>query len=140
MLQVQGRTDIYLYIEIAKKFVSVGPLCLGIFVSIYWMLIGSIVAGIISFFLNTYYTGKELGYTSWMQIKDIAPSYLVALLVAIAVYFFKYLPISNWLILPIQILVGGGVFFLVCEGMKLPEYVEIKGIAKDYFKKLKHKK
>ncbi len=140
MLQVQGRTDIYLYIEIAKKFVSVGPLCLGIFVNIYWMLIGSIVAGIISLFLNTYYTGKKLGYTSWMQIKDIAPSYLVALIVAVAIYFLKYLPISNWLILPIQILVGGGVFFLVCESMKLPEYVEIKGIAKDYIKKLKHKK
>lgn len=140
MLQVQGRTDIYLYIEIAKKVVSIGPLCLGIFVNIYWMLIGSIVAGIISFYMNTYYTGKKLGYTSWMQIKDIAPSYMVALLVAVTVYFFKYLPVSNWVILSIQIIVGGGVFFLVCENMKLPEYVEIKGIAKEYLKKLKQKK
>ena len=140
MLQVQGRTDIFLYVEIIKRVISVGPLCLGIFVNIYWMLIGSIITGIISFFLNTYYTGKKMGYTSWMQIKDIAPSYLVAILVAVSVYFFNYLPISNWLILPIQVIVGGGVFFLLCENIKLPEYVEIKGIAKEYIKKLKHKK
>ena len=140
MLQVQGRTDVYLYIEIVKRIISIGPLCLGIFVNIYWMLIGSIAFGVISFFLNTYYTGKKMGYTSWMQIKDIAPSYLVAILVAVSVYFFNYLPISNWLILPIQVIVGGGVFFLLCENIKLPEYVEIKGIAKEYIKKLKHKK
>lgn len=136
MLQVQGRTDIYLYIEIAKKFVSVGPLCLGIFVNIYWMLIGSIVAGIISFFLNTFYTGKSLGYTSWMQIKDIIPSYTVAFILALSVYFFKYLPISYWFIFPIQVIVGIFVFFLICENINLPEYVELKGIVRDYLKKI----
>ena len=42
MLQVQGRTDIHLYIEIIKKIIAIGPICLGIFVDIYWMLIGTI--------------------------------------------------------------------------------------------------
>ena len=82
MLQVQGRTDIFLYIEIVKKIIAIAPISLGIFVSIYWMLIGSIITGIISFFLNSYYTGKKLGYSSWMQLKDIAPSFGIALLVA----------------------------------------------------------
>ena len=140
MLQVQGRTDIYLYLEIFKRVVSVGPLLLGIFINIYWMLVGSIAAGIISFFLNTYYTGKKLGYTSWMQLKDIAPSYGVALFVAVAVYFLKYLPLSYWIVLPLQIAVGGTVFFLVCEKSKLSEYIEIKGIIRDYVTKLKKNK
>lgn len=140
MLQVQGRTDIFLYLEIVKKVIALGPLCLGIFVDIYWMLVGSIVTGIISFFLNSYYTGKSLGYTSWMQLKDVAPSYGVAIVVALSVYFFKYLPISYWCVLPIQFMVGTGVFFLVCELTKLPEYLEVKGIAIDLIKKLKTKK
>ena len=140
MLQVQGRTDIFLYLEIVKKVIALGPLCLGIFVGIYWMLVGSIVTGIISFFLNSYYTGKSLGYTSWMQLKDVAPSYGVAIVVALSVYFFKYLPISYWCVLPIQFMVGTGVFFLVCELTKLPEYLEVKGIAIDLIKKLKTKK
>lgn len=139
MLQVQGRTDIYLYLEIIKRVVSVGPLLLGIFINIYWMLVGSIVVGIISFFLNTYYTGKKLGYTSWMQLKDIAPSYGVALFVAVTVYFLKYLPLSYWIVLPLQIVVGVAVFFLVCERARLEEYVEVKEIIVGYVNKIRRK-
>lgn len=140
MLQVQGRTDIYLYLEIVKKVINIGPLCLGIFVDIYWMLVGSIVAGIVAFFLNSYYTGRNLGYSSWMQLRDIAPSYGIAFLVAVSVYFFKYLPISYFIILPIQMVVGFAVLIFVCEKLKLPEYLEVKDIALSYYGKLKHKK
>ena len=139
MLQVQGRSDVFLYLEIVKKVIAIGPICLGIFVNIYWMLIGSIVVGIVSFFLNSYYTGKRLNYTSFMQLKDVAPSYGVALLIALSVYFFKFLPISNWIILPIQIVVGVIVFFLFCENTKMEEYMEIKGIALQYISKLNRK-
>lgn len=140
MLQVQGRSDIYLYLEVIKKIIAIGPICLGIFVDVYWMLIGSIITGIIAFFLNTYYTGKKLGYSSLMQLKDIAPSYGIAFLIALCVYFLKYLPLSNWIILPIQIVVGVGVFFLVCEKAQIEEYKEVKGIAIQYLSKLKNKK
>ena len=139
MLQVQGHTDIFLYLEIVKKIVFIGPLLIGAFISIYWMLLSSIIANIIAFFMNSYYTGRDLGYTSWMQIKDIAPSYGVAITVALSVYFFKFLPISNWIILPIQLVVGTLVFFAVCETSKLPEYIEVKGIAQNFIKKIIHK-
>lgn len=132
MLQVQGRTDIFLFLEIVKKIILLGPLFVGAFVSIYWMLLCSILTSIIIFFLNSYYTGKDLGYSSWMQLKDVAPSYCVATIVALSVFFFKYLPCSYWIILPIQIVVGIGVFFIVCEALKLPEYLEVKEIAQDY--------
>lgn len=139
MLQVQGRSDLFLYLEIIKKIVSVGPLCLGIFVNIYWMLVGSIVAGIISFFLNTYYTGKKLHYSSWTQLKDIAPSYGIALTIALSVYFLKYLPFSCYLVLAIQIVVGLVVAFVICETLRPEEYVEIKNISKKYIKKVVRK-
>ena len=128
MLQIQGRTDIFLYLEIIKKVLAIVPLCLGIFVSIYWMLIGSIINGFIAFFLNSYYTGKRLGYTSWMQLKDIAPSFGVAFIVAVTVFFLKYLPFSYWFVLPLQILVGVSVFFIICRISHLDEYEEVKRI------------
>lgn len=139
MLQVQGRTDRFLFLEIIKKIVGLGPLFVGAFVGIYWMLLCSVLSSIISFFLNSYYSGKDLGYTSWMQLKDVAPSYGVATAVAISVYFFKYLPLSNWIILPIQIIVGAGVFFAICESIKLPEYIEVKGIALSFIKNIRKK-
>ena len=139
MLQVQGRSDIFLYLEIIKKVIAIGPLCLGIFVDIYWMLIGSIINGIIGFFLNSYYTGRSLGYSSWMQLRDVAPSYGLAFAIAISVYFLKYLPLSNWIILPIQLMIGIGVFFLICETTKMPEYMEVKEIVREYKIKLIHR-
>lgn len=140
MLKVEGRSDVFLILEILKKIISIGPLCLGIFVDIYWMLIGSVVTGIIAYFLNSYYTGKQLNYSSWMQIKDVAPSYCLGLLIAVSVYFFKYLPISNFIILPIQLVVGAGVFFLVCEKTQREEYKEIKSIVLKYVSKIKRRK
>ena len=101
------------------------------------MLLGTVISGVIAFFLNSYYTGKKLGYSSWMQLKDIAPSYGIAFLIAFSVYFFKFLPISDWIIFPIQICVGIIVFFLVCEKTNLEEYVEVKAMATQYLSKLR---
>ena len=139
MLKVQGRSDIFLVLEIIKKIIAIGPICLGIFIDIYWMLIGSICTGFISFFLNSYYTGKGLGYTSWMQLKDVAPSYGVACILAVSVFPIKFIPLSYWLILPIQVVVGISVFFLICEITKLSEYVEVKGIAMDLLVRFRNK-
>lgn len=137
MLQVQGRSDIFLILEIVKKIIGIAPLAVCIFFGIRWMLIVNIFTGIISFFLNSYYTGKSLGYTSWMQLKDIAPSYGIALLMAISVYFMKYLPLSNFVILPIQIIIGVGVVWALCHKTQLNEFAEVKSIAISYLKKIK---
>lgn len=135
MLQVQGRSDIFLYLEIIKKIYAFGPICLGIFVSIKAMLWGTIVTGVISFFLNSYYTGKKLHYTSFMQLKDVSFSYLIAMCIAVSVYFLKYLPFSCYAVLAIQIAVGAIVFFLICEMTKPSEYIEIKSIVMNIKKK-----
>ncbi len=140
MLQVQGRSDIFLILEIVKKILGLGPLVVGIFVGIYWMLVASFIYGVISFLLNSYYSGRVLNYSSWMQIKDVVPSYGMGLIIAISVFFFKYLSISYFIILPIQIIVGAGVFFFLCEKTKMEEYIELKGIAMQYITKIKRHK
>lgn len=138
MLQIQGRTDIFLYLEIVKKIIAIVPICLGIFVSIYWMLIGSIFVGVANFFLNSYYSGKELGYSSWTQMLDVAPSYGVAFFIAISVYFIKFLPLNNWIILALQFFVGFVVMVVVCELTNLQEYKDVKKICREYIKGLRN--
>jgi len=135
MLQVQGRSDLYLGLEIIKKIIALGPLFIGAFVGIMPMLYTNIIICVISYFLNSYYSGKLIGYSSWMQIKDIAPSYGVATLVALSVYFLKYLPITNWIILPIQLVIGTIVFFVIAHKMK--EYKELKGMVMPYLRKIR---
>lgn len=137
MLQVQGRSDLFLILEIIKKIIAIGPLFIGAVVGIMPMLYANLIVGVISYFLNSYFPGKQLGYTSWMQLKDIAPSYGLASLVAISVWFLKYLPLSNWIILPIQVLVGVGVFFTFCKITKIKEYEDAKQLLIPFVKKIR---
>ena len=116
--------------EIIKKIIGIIPLCIGIFIDIYWMLFASILIGFVSLYLNSWYTGKALSYTFWKQLRDIAPSFGIAFAIAISVYFFKYLPISNWLILPIQIVVGLVVCVAICRNSQLEEYNEVNIIIR----------
>lgn len=137
MLQVQGRSDLFLILEILKKIIGLAPLAVGAFVGILPMLYVGLFTGVISFFLNSYWTGKFLGYSSWMQIKDIAPSYCVATLIFASVWFLKYLPVSNWIILPLQIVVGTIVFFLIVRTTKMREYDEVKEMAKPIINRIR---
>ena len=134
MLQVQGRSDLFLGLEIIKKIIALGPLFIGAFVGIMPMLYTNIIIGIISYFLNSYYTGKMLGYSSWMQMKDVAPSYGVAIIIAVSVSFLKYIPLSYWFVLPMQLIIGTAVFCILCNMLSLKEYKTILGIVRSFFK------
>lgn len=137
MLQVQGRSDLFLGLEIAKKIIGLAPLFVGAFVGIFPMLYTTVITNIISYFLNSYFSGKLLGYSSWMQIRDIAPSFAISMTMAVVVYLLKYLPISNWIILPIQIVVGILVFFILCKITKIEEYKEVLNLMKPVLNKIK---
>ena len=136
MLQVQGRSDLFLGLEIIKKAIGIIPLLVGAFIGIIPMLYVNLAIGVISYFLNSYYSGKLLNYSSWMQIRDIAPSYFIAGIVSISVYFLKYLPFSNWIILALQLLIGIIVFFIVCILTKIGEYEEVKILLKPIFRRM----
>lgn len=137
MLQVQGRSDLFLKLEIIKKIIALGPLFLGIFVDIYWMLGGSFITGWISYYLNAYYSGPYLHYTVWDQIKDFLPSMMLAFGMAVIVFLMGFIPISPYILLPIQILVGAIFVFAICEITKLEEYMQLKQIALDVLKRKK---
>lgn len=135
MLQVQGRSDLFLKLEIYKKIIAVGPILLGIFINIYWMLIGSVFAGFFAYYLNAYYSGPFLNYGVWQQVKDILPSFGVALTMALIVFGIGFLSWSPFLLLPLQIIAGAVITLSLCHLLKLEEYIELKNIAFAFLKK-----
>ena len=135
MLQVEGRSDLFLKLEIVKKIVAVGPILLGIFISIRWMLWSSVLVGIVSYFLNSYFSGKMIGYGSWAQLKDIAPSFGVACVMMAAVYALKLTGLSPLPLLIVQLAAGAGITIALCELLKLEEYYELKGIVLGFLRK-----
>ncbi len=137
MLQVEGRSDLFLKLEIIKKIIAVVPVLLGIFVGIYWMLIGSVFTGWISYYLNAHYSGPAMGYSIKEQIIDILPSLGIALLMCAVVYGMSYIPISPFILFPLQFVVGITIAIVLSKEFELPEYIEIEDLAKKAFAKIK---
>ncbi|WP_254047766.1 hypothetical protein [Prevotella sp. P5-92] len=100
------------------------------------MLYTSIFTCTICDFLNSHYPGELLGYTSWMQLKDISKSFSMTFTMAVIVYMLKFIPISYWITLPIQIVVGFSLFFLLCRITKIEEYKEMMNMIKPMFNKI----
>ncbi|MGN0051012.1 MAG: lipopolysaccharide biosynthesis protein [Prevotella sp.] len=135
MLMVQGRSDLFLRLEIIKKIIGLAPLFVGAFFGIFPMLYTTIAFSVICYFLNSYYPGKLLGYSSWMQLRDISKSFFIALTMAFFVFFLKYLPLSNWCILPIQIAIGITIFFVLCKLSRSEELKEFINILHQHIHK-----
>ena len=129
ILQVKGRSDLFLKLEIVKKIIAVGPLILGVLFSIEYMLWGSVCTSFIAYFLNSYYSSNLMNYPTKEQIKDILPTFLVSFATAAAMWSLTLLSLSNWLLLPLQCLLGIILAVLIYERLHLPEYVEVKQLA-----------
>lgn len=135
ILQVKGRSDLFLKLEVIKKIIAIGPIVIGVFYGIEYMLWGGVLTSFISYFLNSYYSAGLIHYPTSRQIKDILPVFVVSLIVAAIMWSLSWLNISVYVQLPLQIIVGGALAFVVYEKLRLPEYLEVKRLALSAFHK-----
>lgn len=135
MLEVKGRSDLFLKLEIIKKIIAVMPVCLGIFYGIEFMLWGSVLISFVAYFLNSHYSARIINYSTWAQIKDIFPTFFVSLIVATIMWSINFLDYSTWTILTMQCFLGLIISISIYESIKLPEYCELKGIILSIIKK-----
>ena len=127
MLNVQGRSDIFLKLEIAKKILAVPVIVIGIMLGIKAMIIGMIFNSIVAFFLNSYYSGKLIGYSSFSQLKDVIPSFLFALIIGLIIFVTgELLKVSSGATLIIQIVLSALLFFSFNELFKMKDYIYLK--------------
>ena len=79
LLQVKGRSDLFLKLELIKKSISILLLFASLPFGIIWICVSRIVYNQIAIIINTYYTGKlyNIGYFS--QVKDFIGYFFVAL-------------------------------------------------------------
>lgn len=134
MLQVLGRSDLFLKIEIIKKALAIPIIIVGVAWGIIAMLIGMIVLSFIAYYLNSYFSGKFIGYSFFDQIKDILPSFLLASTMSSVVFFEGlFVPFSPFPLLIIQLITGAMITFSLCEIFKFKDYLYIKDILKEKF-------
>lgn len=135
MLQVQGRSDLFLKLEIIKKLLAIPIIVIGILFGIKILILGMIVHSIIALYLNSYWSGKFIGYPFSEQLKDILPAFILALFISVIVFFTgSLINVSNLWKLILQILIGILLFFGIVEAAKMKDYLYIKNIISEKLK------
>lgn len=74
LLQVKGRSDLFLKIEIIKKILSLLVLFISLPFGLIYMCLGVVLSSLICLFINTYYTGKLINVGILVQLKDVMPT------------------------------------------------------------------
>ncbi len=135
ILKVKGRSDLFLKLEIIKKVLVVISVAIGLQFGIMALLYGQVLTSIINFFINTYYSGKFINYTSWEQIKDIFPSIFLAIICSILIYFLDTYYLYNCANI-IRIIFGGivGLLFYIIVAW-LFQFDSLKNIKNIILKK-----
>jgi O-antigen/teichoic acid export membrane protein len=129
MLNVQGRSDLFLRLEIIKKILAIPVILMGILLGVKMMIVAMIFLSLIAYFLNSYYSGQLIGYSSLQQVKDIFPSFVLATFIGLVIYSLGiYLTLPNYVILITQLLAGGFLFFTLGELFKMKDYEYVKEI------------
>jgi O-antigen/teichoic acid export membrane protein len=132
MLNVKGRSDLALKIELIKKALAVPVIIAGIFWGINYMIIGIILNSFIAYYINIFFSGRLINYSVREQVTDILPTFLLSLLTSGAVYSLTFiLKTGNLLMLLIQIVVGVVLALTLSEAVKLRGYLELKSIYLD---------
>ena len=124
ILQVKGRSDLFLLIEIIKKSV----LTILIVVSLLFELgiIGLIGAAVlnsyISLFINTYFSAKEISYSAKEQMKDLVPIFIISIFMGLVVFMFgKVLPLTYFWLLIVQVIIGISIYILLSKLARISE-------------------
>lgn len=135
MLQVQGRSDLFLRLEIIKKIIAIPVIIVGIFYGVKALILGSWFTTLIAYYLNSYWSGKFINYSAKEQIKDILPGFGIALSMGFVVLLVGYyLPASYLMKLIVQISIGAVLTLTLSEVFKVEAYHELKNIALEKFR------
>lgn len=86
VLDIKGRSDIYLRIELIKKIITVIVLAIALNFSIYYLLYSQILLNIIFFVIGAVISGKLIDYHISEQIKDISLTFIVNLFLGVGFY------------------------------------------------------
>lgn len=131
LLQVKGRSDLFLKLEIIKKIVLVIILCLTLPLGLIPMCIGMIFTSIIALIINTHYTGKLIHLGFLKQIRDLLPTLILSLFTGIIVYLtVTYVPMKSWVALSIGVVEGIFLYTLIAKLFRFSEFSELLSIIK----------
>ncbi|WP_426578383.1 lipopolysaccharide biosynthesis protein [Xenorhabdus stockiae] len=90
-LQVKGRSDLFLRLEITKKIFTTASLIITIPYGMNAICIGIVIQSYLALFINTYYNGIIGNLSGMTQFKALAPIWLIAMITCSIAWFISSL-------------------------------------------------
>lgn len=109
-IKAMGRSDLFLRLEILKKIIGIGLLLCTMRISVMAMACSLLISSVTSQIINSYPNWKLLNYRYLEQLRDILPSILLAVIMAVAVGAVPLLGYGNVFTLCIQIPLGALIY------------------------------
>ncbi len=131
LMQVKGRSDLFLRLEIVKKIIGVVLLFVSLPFGLYALCFSLIVYAVINFAINSYYGSKLINLSIPTQLKDISRILLLSLFMGGIVYLINFINASNLLKLIIGVLVGGISYYSIARLFKMKELEQITSLIKE---------
>jgi len=128
ILQVKGRSDLFLLLEIIKKTALSFLIAMSLVfeLGILGLIGAAVLNSYISLFINTYYSAKEISYSAKEQLVDIIPAFIVSILMGGIVYYIGIiLPFASLIELTIQISSGVVIYVTYSKLAKIQELKEL---------------
>lgn len=127
VLQIAGRSDLFLKIEFIKKIIGLVLLFATIPFGIILMCWGRVMYCFIELFINMYYTNRIIGSTYFQQLRQQIPMFLSALIMGgLSLWIISYIQ-NNWLKIIIALLLCSCFWLLI---IKKYEKITFKQIFK----------
>lgn len=136
LLQVKGRSDLFLKLEIIKKIMGVTMLAITVPISVTAMCYGAVITSLISLAINTHYTGKLIQVNFFRQMADLLPTLLLSLAMGGIVWsLITFLPLTSALQLIVGIPTGVLIYVGGAALFRMPELTETLQLIRNNLKK-----
>lgn len=129
-IKAMGRSDLFLKLEVIKKFMGMILLLITMNISVMAMAYSLLISGLISQVINSWPNRYLLKYSYIDQIKDILPNIVMALIMGGFVYFISYLNLPILVSLVVQILSGGIIYLILSILTKNDSFIYLINILK----------
>ena len=132
ILNVKGRSDLFLKLEIIKKIIVIPVIIIGIHYGLIVMLWGMVLNSFLAYLLNSMFSAKLIGYSTWHQLLDIIPTFIHTAIMAILAFAVGQIAPSNlFLSLILKTSVALGYLFAAGYIFKIQEFIELKELTKE---------
>lgn len=129
-IKAMGRSDLFLKLEIIKKVFGVIILLITLPFGVYVMALSLLFTSVMSQLINSWPNAKLLGYAYGHQLRDMLPAMALSCVMGAVVYPISMLGWSDWVTLPVQVLVGAAIYVAGSILFKLDSFNYLLSIIK----------